>query len=278
MSHHMPLRHLSSDTVYKTIRGAGGTECFFMHPLIFSAVFIFIAFSVLFGLSPAATRRDVIELSYGPVMIGVALSGFFLYSAHMPLQAAVVCLVIAWGVHLFARRYVRRRGREAPAVANALSVRAVFLRGLVVWLVSFPVVLIESALEIEWNLFAFIGMPVWLAGFVLEAAAGYQLDRFLSHPENREKSMTRGVFRYSRHPDYVGVSLVWWGFALMAFSNPNLWIAVVSPAVATYALVAVAIHVAEKRLEAYKGYREYQARTARFIPRPPGLRIPLTDV
>ena len=117
---------------------------------------------------------------------------------------------------------------------------------------------------------ALLGLGLWTLGWGVEVTADRQLRRFLADPSNRGRVMDRGLWRYSRHPNYFGESLIWWGVFLVAAVTPGGWVTVFSPVLMTYFLVKVSgVRMLEEALaERRAGYREYMQRTSPFIPWP----------
>jgi steroid 5-alpha reductase family enzyme len=113
----------------------------------------------------------------------------------------------------------------------------------------------------------FIGFLVWCVGFFFEAVGDAQLARFKRDPGNRGKIMDRGLWRYSRHPNYFGEALMWWGIFLVALEVPYGWTTVVSPALITFLLVRVTgIPMLEKKYAGNAKFQAYALRTSAFVP------------
>jgi steroid 5-alpha reductase family enzyme len=113
-----------------------------------------------------------------------------------------------------------------------------------------------------------LGLAVWLVGFFFEAAGDWQLSRFKRVPANKGRLLTRGVWRYTRHPNYFGDAAVWWGHYLVAAAS-GAWWTVFSPALMTFLLVRVSgVSMLESALRDSKpGYRGHNRRC--LFPRPP---------
>jgi steroid 5-alpha reductase family enzyme len=112
------------------------------------------------------------------------------------------------------------------------------------------------------------GLAVWLVGFGFEAVGDAQLARFKADPSNRGKVMDRGLWAYTRHPNYFGECLMWWGLFLIALAAPgNVW-TVVSPITITVLLLKVSgVSLLETSMEETRpAYRDYQERTSAFVP------------
>lgn len=253
-----------------------------MTPLLISAFIVFILVTLTFALALAWRDNRALEVAYGLIFIAVALITFFLFSERALIQAVVTVLVIFWGIRLSARVFLRNRlqpeDRRYAAWREEWKAKGRFyfvfrtyfqvflLQGLIGWLVSLPIILVNASPAPYWNLFATIGVIIWCIGFVLESVADYQLDRFKRNPENKGRVMTRGLFRFSRRPNYFGEALMWWGLAVVALSNPFAWIAILSPAIITYIVVTVTGPITEKVWEENEEYQDYKKRTSYFVP------------
>ena len=136
------------------------------------------------------------------------------------------------------------------------------------WLISLPLVWAATydASGAKWTDVA--GVAVWSVGFMFESVGDWQLARFKADPANRGKVMDRGLWRYTRHPNYFGDALVWWGLFLVAAGAGMGWFTVASPIIMTVLLVRVSgVALLERsQVRTKPGYREYIARTSAFVP------------
>jgi steroid 5-alpha reductase family enzyme len=112
---------------------------------------------------------------------------------------------------------------------------------------------------------------VWVVGFVFESVGDWQLSRFKADPNNRGRVMDRGLWAWSRHPNYFGEFLIWWGFFLVALATPHGWWTIISPIIITIVLLKMTgVPLTEAALKARRpGYAEYIRKTSTFFPRPP---------
>jgi steroid 5-alpha reductase family enzyme len=173
-----------------------------------------------------------------------------------------------WG-HGEDRRYQQIRARNEPGFALK-SVYLIFvLQAVLAWLVSAPF-LAALARPLPWRVLDAIGAAVVVVGLGFEAIGDQQLAAFKADPASRGKVMDRGVWRYTRHPNYFGECCVWWGFFLMALSAGGWW-SIVSPLVMTGLLLKVSgVALLEKDIgERRPEYRDYVLRTNAFFPGPP---------
>ncbi|MCI0494991.1 DUF1295 domain-containing protein, partial [candidate division KSB1 bacterium] len=116
--------------------------------------------------------------------------------------------------------------------------------------------------------FDLIGILIWIAGFLFEVIADVQLQKFIRKEKTPANPiMTKGLWKYSRHPNYFGEALVWWGIFCIVLSIPNGWVAVFSPIAITFLLLKISgVPLLEKKYQNYPAYQEYASRTSMFIP------------
>ena len=197
----------------------------------------------------------------------------------LALSAAVILWALRLGSYLLTR--ILRIGKDDRFDDKREHfLRFMFfwiLQGVTVWVVMIPAAVLLSGPGPDkvGPLFAAGGL-VWTAGFILETVADVQKFRFKSKLENRKRWIESGLWKYSRHPNYFGETLVWWGLFLMVLSVygiPFIWIAV-SPLFITLLLLFVSgVPLLEKsgddKYGSHKEYRDYKERTSLFIPRKP---------
>eukprot|EP01034_Spumella_vulgaris_P003271 gene3271-4215_t len=112
------------------------------------------------------------------------------------------------------------------------------------------------------------GMVLFAIGFVFEAVGDYQLLRFSAKAENKGHIISTGLWKYTRHPNYFGESLLWWGIGVYTLSYENGWIGLVSPIAITYLLTRVSgIPMLERKYENNPEFQAYAARTPAFFPK-----------
>ncbi|MDT4874230.1 hypothetical protein FQZ97_1095180 [compost metagenome] len=144
------------------------------------------------------------------------------------------------------------------------------MQGVLAAIISIPVVMVNLSETSTVSLWAYIGMAIWLVGFLFETVGDAQLRRHLADPKKKGMLMTSGLWRYTRHPNYFGEASQWWGIWLLSLSVPFGWGAVIGPVVITYLLLYVSgVPLIEKRFMGRPGWSDYQKRTSKFLPLPP---------
>ena len=167
------------------------------------------------------------------------------------------------------RRYREIRANNEPYF-NLKSLYIIFgLQALLAWIISIPLLTSLSSYA-EIGLIEIIATAIWLTGFLFEATADQQLYRFKSNPDNKGKVLDSGLWAYSRHPNYFGEFLIWWGFFLFALSAGGWW-TVFSPLLMTLLLLKVSgVSLMEKGItERRSQYRQYIESTNAFFPGKP---------
>jgi steroid 5-alpha reductase family enzyme len=120
-------------------------------------------------------------------------------------------------------------------------------------------------------------LAVWLCGLTFEGIGDWQLASFKSDLANRGAVMDRGLWRYSRHPNYFGDACVWWGLFLISFGSWLGLVTIFAPVLMTFLLAAGSGKpITDERLSARPGYADYVRRTSGFVPLPPRRRVART--
>lgn len=238
--------------------------------------------SVWFLLSIYRKRTDVVDEAWGLGFVLISYLVIFFNSPRAPI-VALSLMVSVWGVRLFYHIFRRHlRGGEDPRYLdltknNSTSLLSRYLsifmvQGLLMLIIALPIINFGY-----YNLFLndlgfinYLGLFLWLFGIIFESIADMQLKQFLASSENKGKIMMSGVWRYSRHPNYFGEIMVWWGVFFFTFMSTNilLWLpAIIGPMLITYLLVYVSgVPLAEKNFLARKDYEEYRKNTSVLIP------------
>ena len=172
-------------------------------------------------------------------------------------------------------RYVAMRNSWGPRFPLISLVSVYGLQGGMMWLVSLPLLLVACAPAAPLGGLDLAGTVVFAVGLLFESVGDLQLARFRAEAANRGRVMDRGLWRYTRHPNYFGNAVLWWGLFLVALSaSPWGWAAILGPALMTFLLLRVSgVPLLERSLRRRKSeYADYVARTSVFVPWPPRRR------
>ncbi|MEU2728737.1 DUF1295 domain-containing protein [Streptomyces griseoviridis] len=239
---------------------------------------------VTFAVALRLGVHRVVDVAWGAAfaMVAVVSCAVSAGSGDPVRRYLVTALTVVWGlrlaVHIARRgaghgedpRYERMLAR-APGNRNLYALRMVYLlQGALVWLVSLPV---QAAQYVAGpvSAFAWAGTALVLFGVAFEGVGDAQLARFKADPAHRGKIMDRGLWSWTRHPNYFGDFCVWWGlFLFVCDSWQAAAVTVVSPLVMSCLLIwGSGKRLLERHMAERPGYTAYAARTSGFFPRPP---------
>ncbi|HXF28640.1 MAG TPA: DUF1295 domain-containing protein, partial [Chlamydiales bacterium] len=215
----------------------------------------------------------------------IGITSFALCAGTLQRRLLVLIMVSLWSLRLMGF-YIKRMmsGQEEgrfQAVQEWFQVKwfqaasqlklllLFFLQGLFIMVISWPIVLMSANIDATTSTLEWVGFALWLACFIGESIADSQLLKFRSRIENRFKVCNEGLWSLSRHPNYFFEFGIWIAFALMAFTAPFGFTAIVSPIAMWYLLMkAPGLDAYEAHALKIKGavYEEYQRKTNRFIP------------
>ena len=226
-------------------------------------------------------RRDasIADIYWGLGFVALAWLYRDLGAAESVRATLVPVLVTIWGVRLAAHILWRSRGRaEDPRYAAMrrrwgprfplVSLFTVFwLQAAVMWIVALPLLQVQTAAA-GWSWLDGLGVGLFAAGFAFEAIGDRQLARFRADPASANRVLDRGLWRYTRHPNYFGDATLWWGLGCLALATPGGAWTLAGPALMSFLLRRVSgVTLLEKGLrESRRGYRDYVARTNAFFP------------
>lgn len=252
---------------------------FITNYLIIGAVILGVM-TLLWVISLILKNSSIVDIFWGAGFVVVVWIAFALTPQGYDLRKWLISLLVTiWGLRLTLHILIRNWGKPEDfryqkwREENGKSwwwrsfFQVFMLQGIIMWIVSTPLLAAQiSPTPARLGVLDILGILLWGFGFYFEAAGDAQLTRFKSDPANKGKVMNRGVWQYTRHPNYFGDSAQWWGFYLIAASAGGWW-TVFSPILMTLLLVRVSgVALLEKTMEKRPGYLEYKARTSAFIP------------
>ena len=236
--------------------------------------------SFWFVVSVAKKRNDVADIAWGLGFVLMAWLSFFI--SGFSLKALIVdTLVTIWGLRL--AWHIYNRNKNKPEDQRYLVWRKTWknfylrsylqiflLQGLLLFLICLPVIFINLAASNDFGYLEIFGLIIWGLGFYFESTGDRQLKEFISDPKNKGKIMDKGLWQYSRHPNYFGEVTQWWGIFLIALSIPGSLFTIIGPMTITSLILFVSgVPLLEKKYRGRPDFEEYKKRTSVFIPMPP---------
>jgi len=246
-----------------------------------------VTLAMMFGLwlvSLAMKNASIVDIFWGAGFAVIAVVTFARADGYAPRKLLIVSLVAIWGLRLASYigwrnagkgedfRYQAMRKRYGDRFALISLFTVFILQGVLMWVISLPLQFAQLSREparLTW--LDFLGAALWVIGLSFEAIGDGQLARFKADPANKGKVMDRGLWAYTRHPNYFGDALLWWGYFLIALATRRGWWTVISPLLMTTLLMKVSgVALLEKTLvKTRPEYRDYVSRTSAFFPLPP---------
>ncbi len=236
---------------------------------------------LLWVLSLYLKDSSIVDITWGLGFILISWITFILGEGGRDRALLLAILVTLWGARLALHIGIRNYGKGEDPRYKAFrsswgkrywwgSLFQVFLlQAFLCWLISLSVqagMLSKEPAQLSW--LAWVGTAVWIFGYFFEVVGDWQLTRFKSNPENRGKVMNQGLWYYTRHPNYFGEAVMWWGIFLIVMEDwRNGW-TIISPLLITYLLLKVSgVKLLEKTVVKRRPkYAEYQRRTNAFVP------------
>ena len=252
-----------------------------MTPPLWGLVFVIGSAALLWLLSLRIRDVSIIDIFWGPGIAGVVDIATILSQASGPRVSAALFLVNLWAVrlaaHIFARhvgedhRYAAMRRQYGPRWWWWSLVQVFLLQAILIWFIAAPLVAAVLSGRGTMGLMDYLGIAIAASALIYEALADFQLARFRADPANQGKVMDRGLWRWSRHPNYFGEAMMWWGFFLIGYSASHAWWLALSPLVVTFLLLKVSgVSLMEETIEDRRpAYADYKRRVSAFVPMPP---------
>jgi steroid 5-alpha reductase family enzyme len=261
------------------------------NPFLLAALVIACQMILLWLISIPLRNVSIIDIGWG--------IGFVLVAWIVSWNDLLMLMVTAWGIrlayYLTVRnlgkpedyRYAAMRQKHGSSFVWSSLFRVFALQGVIMWIVALPIVTTTVRISVDQPdavatrsdliLAAIVvgtGLLLWLVGMIFETVSDWQLWEFKSKSWNDGKVMDSGLWKYTRHPNYFGEFLIWWGHWLvsLAMTDPTrTWWTIISPALMTFLLLKVSgVALLERAMEKRSPeYESYIKRTSKFFPRPP---------
>jgi steroid 5-alpha reductase family enzyme len=213
-----------------------------VHLYIILAIAVFIYMTIWFVAGTLLQRDDAVDGAWALGFILIALLAMGLQNHVATIQTLSLLIVTAWGLRLY--WHLTLRSREHGEDRRYKGLRAS----------AFPHIVLIG-----------VGLAVWLIGIAIEIVADKQMSDFRTAAQ-KPAIMDKGLWRYSRHPNYFGEIMLWVGATLVAFAAGQWW-AFIGPSVLAFLIIKVSgITPVEKHMASNKDYQAYKAKTPALVP------------
>ncbi len=262
--------------------------------LVITSIVILIHFTIYFFRAVKQNNFGIIDIGWGQGFVFVVwllmIYRVFILGANAnAIGYLTLILTSIWGIRLSShigqrnhgkpedKRYVAMRAKILPPYVLIKSYVNIFLlQALFMFIISLVLVFnvmsgLINPVEPMMLIPIMLGVLIWLGGYFFQSVGDRQLAIFVAKPENKGKLMTQGLWAYTRHPNYFGEVLMWWGIAILGFANSFgiaiALIGLISPLVVTWLLRYVSgVPLLEKHMKTKPGFSQYEKTTNIFFP------------
>lgn len=252
-----------------------------LNSIYFQLLFlVLLYFAIFFVIAVLKENNSIVDIGWGLGFVYTANVALYL-SGNYNFRSFIVTLIVTiWGLrlsyHIFKRnvgkgedfRYAKWRENWDHFYLKSFF-QIFMLQGILLFIISLPVIKIISSPYLGLELLDFIGLFVWGIGFAFESTADKQLKEFKEKPASKKDGhvMKEGLWKYSRHPNYFGETLIWWGVYIIALTVSGGWKFIISPILISYLLIFVSgVPLLEKHYADDEEYQKYAEKTNKFFP------------
>jgi steroid 5-alpha reductase family enzyme len=234
---------------------------------------------VFYLMAQSVKNNSIVDIGWGLGFVITTLVLIFSTEKIYPSILILSLMILFWGMRLSFYIYMRNVGKpEDFRYANwrkewgtrqpwIAFYKVFMLQGFIMLIVASPVIIAFSKHSKYPDWIAITGLAIFLFGLGFEGAADKQMKRFKANPANKAQIITTGLWKYSRHPNYFGEALLWWGIGLYAFAVSGYWYCFISPLVISLMLRFVSgVPMLEEKYKDRKDFKEYAAKTSIFVP------------
>jgi steroid 5-alpha reductase family enzyme len=225
-------------------------------------------------------RNDVADIAWGIGYIIICIY-LFITTGRWPVLLVLYSLVLVWGLRLSIHIYNRNKNKKEDYRYLAWRqewgknffwrsyLQIFILQGVILLTILSPVIHAAASNPVSWSMFTWLGLCCWLIGFYFQATADYQLSVFIKKRKNNNEIIQTGLWKFSRHPNYFGEILMWWGIFIITLPLSGSVFFIISPLTIMLLLVFVSgIPLLEKKYKNNAAYEVYKKRTSMLFPLP----------
>lgn len=248
--------------------------------LILSAGVVFGYMNLWFVLSLIKKRADIVDVAWGLGFVIIALVTYLQRDVFSPRALLVLALVSLWGLRLGWHIHHRNHGKPEDfryrqwreEWGQSFTLRSYFqvylLQGFLMVLVASSVIWVQALSPAgPLTLLDYLGLAIWSLGFYFEAVGDYQLAQFKKDPAHKGKIIQTGLWQYTRHPNYFGEVVVWWGIYLIALSVPYGVLSILAPVTISFFILNISgVPMLEAKYVGNPEFEAYKQRTNAFWP------------
>ncbi|MBU3111186.1 DUF1295 domain-containing protein [Clostridium lacusfryxellense] len=244
-----------------------------------STILVFIYMSIFFIIAQTIKNNSIVDMGWGLGFVLISVYTLFAGGNYNLRAIIVTALVFVWGIRLFYHilkrnlgkpedfRYVAFRRSWGRWVMPKAFLRVFMLQGAIMLIIAYPIIMNNATAKGSLGILEYVGILIWIVGFIFEALGDKQLKNFIADKKNKGHIMKRGLWKYTRHPNYFGEATMWWGIFIITLSSKSGITGIVSPIIITLLLLYVSgVPMLEKHYKDNKEFQKYAKVTSKFIP------------
>ena len=250
-----------------------------IYQLEISAVTILVFILIFYVIAQIIKNNSIIDIGWGLGFLTIS-TVLLLSNGNLDIKDFLITSLIAlWGlrlsIHIFLRnagkgedyRYAEWRKDWGDKAALNAFYRVFLLQGILILIIALPILFIFNSTDSEFYLTTILGVIIFFTGFLFESTADIQLYTFKQKRVNKGKIIKTGLWKITRHPNYFGEAVLWWGIFILSIDSYLSLIGIVSPLLLNFLLIKVSgIPLLEKKYEGNREWEEYKKMTPAFIP------------
>jgi steroid 5-alpha reductase family enzyme len=252
----------------------------FFHIFFLGFVIVMVMMTLLWIVSIIVRNVSIVDLFWGLGFVLTAGFYFLKTEGYEPRKIILLALVTIWGLRLSFYlawrnigegedfRYAQFRKNYGNRYWWVSFFQTFLLQGILMGLISAPLLGAQYyGNHTTLGILDYVGILLWLTGFIFETVGDLQLARFKADTSNKGKVMDKGLWRYTRHPNYFGDSAVWWGYGFLCMAAGS-YLPVLGSILMTFVIIKISgVGLLEKSLKEKKPqYRDYAEKTSSFFP------------
>ncbi|MBU1100788.1 MAG: DUF1295 domain-containing protein [Bacteroidetes bacterium] len=247
--------------------------------IINASLTVLIFMLIVYVIAQIIKNNSIVDIGWGIGFILIGLSLWITNSVVDSVDTLLLLMLVIWGSRLAFHIYLRSRGkgedfryaewrrgwgRSAPIQA---LVKVFLFQGILMLIFSSPILTVFASKNDSFGQLQFFGLMIFLTGFIFETVGDYQLVQFKREPANKGKIISKGLWKLTRHPNYFGEALLWWGIFIFSIGVANWYYGIIGPLLLNFSLVKFSgVPMLEKKYEGREDWEIYKRNTPAFIP------------
>ena len=208
-----------------------------------SIILVFIYMSIFFIFAQIKKNNSIVDMGWGLGFVLISVYTLFAGKNYNLRAIIVTALVFVWGIRLFYHilkrnlgksedfRYAAFRREWGIFVMPRAFLQVFMLQGAIMLVVAYPIIMNNDTSKGDLGILEYVGMAIWIVGFIFEALGDKQLKNFIADKNNKGHIMKRGLWKYTRHPNYFGEATMWWGVFIITLSSKSGIVGIISPVI-----------------------------------------------